>query len=125
LTIVTLFWASTSYGTAFSHKFITIALMRVFLGLFSAFSSPVSYSLISDYFPPQRRTLANAFFSGSSILGISLSSASIVLISDFGWRRTFIIVATYGVLCGLLVLFLVKEPVRGRFEPVTIQVEEK
>ena len=108
-----------------SHKFITIALMRVFLGLFSAFSSPVSYSLISDYFPPQRRTLANAFFSGSSILGISLSSASIVLISDFGWRRTFIIVATYGVLCGLLVLFLVKEPVRGRFEPVTIQVEEK
>ncbi len=38
LTIVSLFWASTSYGTAFSHKFITIALMRVLLGLFSAFA---------------------------------------------------------------------------------------
>ena len=44
-------WNLTSYGNMLAESFAVLALMRMLFGLFSAFSSPISYSLIADYFP--------------------------------------------------------------------------
>ena len=51
LSSASLAWSATSIGTAFSQKFWQIALFRMLLGVFEAFSGPIAYSLIVDYFP--------------------------------------------------------------------------
>jgi len=38
------------------------------------------------------------------------------LIGNVGWRRAYIIIGFYGVICGLLVMILMAEPVRGIYE---------
>lgn len=76
LAFVGVCWNLTSYGNVFAQSFTTLALMRMAFGLFSAFSSPISYSLISDYFPPQNRTIANAFFTAASFFGIAFATLS-------------------------------------------------
>lgn len=69
-----------------AQTFALLASMRMFFGLFSAFSSPICYSLIADFFPPEKRTFANALFTSASFLGIALSSMANDLIALIGWR---------------------------------------
>lgn len=98
LAIVGVSWNLTSFGTAAAHTFGMIAVMRMCFGLFSAFSSPISYSLIADYFPPQKRTIANALFTSASFFGIAFATLSQLLIGSVGWRQTYGIVGTYGLI---------------------------
>nr|WP_317617600.1 MFS transporter [Sphingomonas daechungensis] len=76
-----------------------------------------SYSLISDYFPRERRSRALAFYS----LGIPIGSALGVffggwLAAQLSWRSAFIIVGLLGLPAALLIKLLVPEPERGRFD---------
>lgn len=79
-------WNLTSFANVIADSFGMIAAMRMLFGLFSAFSSPICYSLIADYFPPAKRTFANALFTASSFMGIALSSLANDLIGIVGWR---------------------------------------
>ena len=87
------------------------------LGFFEAFCGPPSYSLIVDYFPPEVRTTANAIFAFGIYVGCFLSNMILVMISAVGWRWAYAITGFVGVFFGILVLILVKDPIRGRFEP--------
>ena len=116
LGIAAVLWSLTSLGMAFSSTFTEICAFRLLLGTFESFCPSAAYSLITDYFPPEIRTTANACFAGCIFVGASLSSLSILMIGSVGWRESYGILAVYGVICGLLVIFVVKEPVRGRFD---------
>ena len=87
------------------------------LGFFEAFCGPPAYSLIVDYFPPEVRTTANAVYAFGIYVGNALSSIIIVMIGALGWRWTYAITGMVGISIGFLVLILVKDPIRGRFEP--------
>ena len=110
-------WNFTSYSNMLATDFSWLAIMRMCFGLFSAFSSPICYSLIADYFPANKRTLANACFTAASFLGIALSTLSDILVGSLGWRYTYGVCGTYGLCVALIVLLFVQEPERGRFEP--------
>lgn len=88
------------------------------LGVFEAFAPPAAYSLISDYFPPEKRTTANAIFGLGIFFGGSLASITIIMISYIGWRETYFVVGCFGILFGFIALVCIKEPKRGRFDPV-------
>lgn len=124
LVIMGLFWNLTSYGNMFAESFTMLAAMRILFGFFSAFSTPICYSLIADYFPPRKRTLANACFTAASFLGIALSTLSNILVGSIGWRFTYGVCGTYGCIAVLCVLLFVKEPVRGRYEPKREEIRE-
>lgn len=94
-----------------------IASMRMMFGLFSAFSAPICYSLIADYFPPAKRTLANACFTAASFFGIAFATLSNILVGSLGWRFTYFVCGTYGLIAIVFVIIFVKEPERGRFDP--------
>jgi MFS family permease len=79
-------WSFTTLGMAFSNTFPIICVCRLLLGALESFCPSAAYSLIADYFPPEKRTVANACFSGCIFVGASLSSFSAILISAFGWR---------------------------------------
>lgn len=86
------------------------------LGVFESFCAPASYSLIADYFPPEIRTTANAYFAGCIFVGAALSSLSTSMIASLGWREAYMIVGIYGLCAGLLIIVFVTEPKRGQFD---------
>lgn len=117
LAFAAMLWSATSLTTAISTNFAEIAASRMALGFFEAFCGPPAYSLIVDYFPPEVRTTANAIYAFGIYVGVALSSMINILIEYLGWRWAYAISGFFGILVGLLVLIIVKDPIRGRFEP--------
>ena len=102
-------------GLAQSYTQLVVARMGVAVG--EAGGIAPSYSLISDYFPREKRSRALAFYS----LGIPIGSALGVffggwLAAHLSWRSAFLIVGLAGLPAALLIKLLVPEPERGRFD---------
>jgi predicted MFS family arabinose efflux permease len=103
--------ALSGTATSFWHLF----LCRVGVGAGEAGGLPPAYSLISDYFPPERRAGALALFTVGTALG---SVAGLVLggvIAHFwGWRAAFVMLGLPGlIVAGLLWVFVHEPPRRG------------
>jgi predicted MFS family arabinose efflux permease len=102
-------------GMAQNYTQLVVARMGVAVG--EAGGIAPSYSLISDYFPREKRSRALAFYS----LGIPIGSGLGVffggwLASHLSWRSAFLIVGLAGLPAALLIKLLVPEPTRGRFD---------
>ena len=117
LSIAAMLWSVTSLTTCISDTYTEVALSRMMLGFFEAFCGPPAYSLIVDYFPPEVRTTANAVYAFGIYVGNALSSMIILMISKDGWRWAYAITGFVGIGIGFLVLLIIKDPIRGRFEP--------
>jgi MFS family permease len=102
-------------GVVQSYTQLVVARMGVAVG--EAGGIAPSYSLISDYFPREKRSRALAFYS----LGIPIGSALGVffggwLAAHLSWRSAFVIVGLLGLPAALLIKLLIPEPERGRFD---------
>ena len=102
-------------GMAQNYTQLVVARMGVAVG--EAGGIAPSYSLISDYFPRERRSRALAFYS----LGIPIGSALGVffggwLAAHLSWRSAFLIVGLAGLPAALLIKLFVPEPERGRLD---------
>ena len=78
--IIMIAMSSFHLTSAVTTSFSVVFLMRVLHGAISSATDPVSYSLIADYFPPEKRGTANAILSTGNFIGIAMSSLSIILI---------------------------------------------
>lgn len=101
---------------AISFTFTGVCTYRALLGAAESLNAPACYSLIVDYFPPERRTLGNATFSIGIPIGSSLSSLSALFVGLMGWRGVYLLVGSYGGLVGLIILVILHEPMRSRFD---------
>jgi MFS family permease len=119
--ISAILWSFTSIGTAFSHSLVFLSLNRMLLGVFEAFAPPAAYSMIADYFPPEKRTTANAVLSLGIFVGAGLASITTIMIGWLGWRDTYFIVGCFGIVFGIIAMIFVKDPVRGRFDPKKVE----
>ena len=72
--------------TGSTNSFVVLFIMRMICGAMNSASSPLSFSLVADYFPPEKRATANSFLTASSYMGIAISSLSILMIKNTGWR---------------------------------------
>lgn len=106
----------TSFINMIARTFTTIASMRMVFGLFSAFCSPVCYSMISDLFPPAKRTLANALFTAATFMGIAMATLANNLVGSMGWRATYGITGIYGLSAVCIAILFITEPQRGRYD---------
>lgn len=104
-------------GTA--QNFFQILLYRMGVGFGEAGGSPPSYSLISDYFPAERRGTALAIYSLGVPIGSMLGAfAGGKLALAYGWRTAFFVVGAPGIVLAVLMLLLVREPKRGGLDAV-------
>lgn len=110
-------WSAFSAACGVSSNFAQLAAARMGVGVGEAGGAPPSYSIISDYYATSERGLALAIFSLGVPLGIALGSAFGAAIADsYGWRTAFLAVGAFGVALALLVLLVVREPVRGSMD---------
>lgn len=110
-------WSGFTMLSGMATSFLTLALARVGVGIGEAGCSPPSYSIISDYFPPERRGRALALY----VLGVPAGSfvgalAGAWIAQHYGWRTAFFAVGAVGLLFAPLLLLIVREPERGRFD---------
>ena len=110
-------WSLMTAFTGSAKGFATLLLARIGVGIGEAGCSPPAHSLISDYFPPERRATALSIYA----LGIPIGGALGTLVGGwvgayFGWRMAFVAVGVPGVLIALLVKLTLKEPPRGGSE---------
>jgi MFS family permease len=120
-------WSVMTAGCGLANTFWQLALMRMGVGVGEASLSPSAYSLIADYFRPERRSTAISVYSMGIYIGSgmafvlgglvirSTSSQGSFLIPLVGamrsWQLVFLIVGLPGLLVALLLL-TIREPAR-------------
>lgn len=86
------------------------------MSLFNAFSGPCSYSLITDWIPPEQRTLAYAVYALGVQFGGPISFYNMSIIDWLGWSAAFQFEALVGFVVLGICLLSFDEPERGRFD---------
>ncbi|MFV3074942.1 spinster family MFS transporter [Niveispirillum fermenti] len=110
-------WSIFTALSGLATGFVSLALARIGVGIGEAGCSPPSYSIIADYFPAHKRGRALALY----LLGVPAGSfvgavAGAAIADAYGWRTAFVVIGLVGVLFAPLLLLIVREPVRGRFD---------
>jgi len=121
------FWSLATAACGLAKNFGTLFVARAGVGIGEATLTPASWSLMADYFPPERRTLPFSVFLVGPYIGAGIAmifgGLAMAFFADLGavtvpvlgtlapWQLTFIVVGAPGLLLALLTL-LVPEPVR-------------
>ena len=104
------FWSVMTAASGLARSFTQLAIARIGVGIGEASATPAAHSLISDYFPPERRTRAIAIYnmgaSAGVLFGLLLGGW---LQQAFGWRVAFAVVGLPGLAIALLVRLTVAE----------------
>lgn len=118
-----LLWSAMTALSGFSTGFATLVFFRIGVALGEAGSIPASHSVIADYYPPNQRATALSVWGLALPIGVMLGYLSGGWLAQaIDWRAALWIIGGIGVLLAPIVLQLLKEPPRGRFE--TAQVQE-
>jgi MFS family permease len=120
-------WSLFSAGCGLAKSFGQMLLLRMGVGVGEASLSPSAYSLLTDYFPPQRRATAMSIYGMGGFIGIGVASVlggfvtgwangrvgwTLPLLGDVrSWQVVFFAVGLPGVLVALL-MYTFAEPVR-------------
>src|SRR5262245_59864851 len=110
-------WSVMTATSGLARGFTDLALARIGVGIGEAGATPPAHSLLSDYFPPQKRATVLALYACGVPVGVGLGYWLGGWINDtFGWRMAFFVVGFPGLVMALVVRFTVREPVRGMSE---------
>jgi predicted MFS family arabinose efflux permease len=110
-------WSGMTALSGLAQNYSQLLLARIGVGIGEAGGSPPAHSMISDYYPPERRGTALAIYSTGVHLGVFLGFILGGLISQaYGWRIAFMAVGIPGILLAALLVLTVREPPRGRWE---------
>lgn len=110
-------WSGMTAVSGLATNVVQLALARVGVGIGEAGCSPAAHSIISDHYPPERRSTAMGIYSLGISIGIMIAYlAGGWVVQNIGWREAFLIVGVPGLLLAVLVRVTVKEPRRGMSE---------
>ncbi len=110
-------WSLMTAACGFVQNFAQLAVARIGVGIGEAAGSPPAHSLISDYFPPEKRASAISLYNIGIPVGVALGYLTGGWIVEFfDWRVAFFVVGFPGVLLAILLRLTVKEPPRGMSE---------
>ncbi len=106
-------WSIFTTLCGFTQNFFQLLLTRIGVGIGEAACVPPSHSVISDYFPADRRASALSIYA----LGIPIGSGIAAigggwLTQNFDWRSAFWLLGAPGLLAALLLKLTAREPPR-------------
>ncbi len=90
---------------------ISLALCRVGVGIGEAALLAPAYSLLSDYFPPEKRGIAFSILGLATYFGqIGGYAVGPAIAGSFGWQAAFYAMGAPGIVLGIIALFALREP---------------
>jgi MFS family permease len=107
-------WSLMTASSGLVRNYLQLLLARIGVGVGEAGGSPPAHAMISDYFPPEKRSTALSIYSTGIYFGV-LTGFLLggYLNQQLGWRTAFFVVGIPGVIFSLLFYISVKEPRRG------------
>jgi MFS family permease len=86
-----------------SFNFLTLVIARAIQGIgISMF--PIAFSILRDKFPPAKLAIAQGIFSstlsGGAVIGLIIGG---IIIDDFGWRATFLLIMPIAIILFLII----------------------
>jgi MFS family permease len=124
------FWSFMTAGCGLAKNFTQLMLMRIGIGVGEATLGPSAYSLISDYFPPNRLATAVSVFQMGIYLGtgvaLVLAATVIKFLSAsetwpipivgtvFSWQIVFFVIGLPGIFLSFLLFTFAEPKRRGR-----------
>ncbi|HVT10147.1 MAG TPA: MFS transporter [Polyangia bacterium] len=116
-----LIWSAATFGSGLAPTYLALVVARALTGVGEASYTVVTPSLVSDFYPAERRGRALAIFYAAipvgSALGYVLGGA---INARFGWRWAFFMAGLPGMALAVLLLFL-RDPERGALDATKTQ----
>jgi len=107
-------WSAATIACGLITGFVQLALCRVGVGVGEAGAQPATASLVGDHFASDRRASVMALIMLGSPIGTFLgASIGSWIAGIWGWRSAFLALGIPGMLLGLLIVWLLREPRRG------------
>jgi len=108
-TVSIIVWSVASVLHAFSRGLVSLSIFRVLLGLGEAGNWPGAVKSNGEWFPVKERAIAQGIFNAGSSIGNVIAPFIIVfLFAQFGWKTTYVIIGTLGLIWVIPWLFLNK-----------------
>jgi len=111
-------WGLWTVAVGFTQNFGQLLTIRAISGIGLGCLMPATFSIMSDTFPPKDRGKALGKMEAIGVLGIIIATLGLgFLATPTLWRWGYFLLGGFSVISGLVVWFLVSEPVRGEAEP--------
>lgn len=118
--IGTVLWSAATALCGWAGSWVQLLLARMGVGVGEAIGLPSLQSVISDYFPPNKRGLAISVLMLAPPVGAMIGFVGGGWIAqEYGWRMTFLIAAVPGLVLAAIAWIWVAEPRRGAHDTVT------
>ncbi|WP_271078866.1 spinster family MFS transporter [Aurantiacibacter sp. MUD61] len=110
-------WSMFTAACGLAGSWVQLLTARMGVGLGEAIGLPPNQSVISDYFPANKRGLAISILLLSPPLGAFIGFVGGGYVAqNFGWEATFLVAAIPGFVLGIAAYIFVGEPRRGQFD---------
>lgn len=111
-------WGLWTLGVGFTQNFGQLLVIKAISGIGLGCLLPATFSIMADTFPQKHRGKALGVMEAIGVLGIIIATVGLgFLATPTLWRWGFFLLGGFSVVSGLVVWFLVTEPVRGATEP--------
>ena len=120
ITTAIVVWSCFTGMCGMAGGYASLAAARFGVGIGEAGLSPPAHSLISDYYPPNRRASALSIYSLGVPLGVMVGAVAGGWIAQHSsWRAAFLAVGLPGVAIAAAIGLVVEEAPRGGADPAT------
>jgi MFS family permease len=113
LVISTLAFSACSFLTGLAASFAMLIGARILMGVAEGGVMPISHAIVTSEVSEERRGLAQGIAQnfGSNFFGSFVAPVVLTWLAlHYGWRNAFYIAGVPGLICGILLWFVVKEP---------------
>jgi MFS family permease len=120
----TLAWSVATALCGWAGSWIQLLVARMGVGVGEAIGLPSLQSVISDYFPANKRGMAISVLMLAPAMGALIGFMGGGWIAqEFGWRETFLVAAVPGIVLAVVAWLWVAEPRRGAHDAVAADDE--
>ncbi|OCH98758.1 MFS transporter [Legionella jamestowniensis] len=124
LTIATAICAISTIAFGLTSNFFMACTARLMIGFGSAFAAVGAMKLAANWFPAQRFALLTGMMVTIGMLGAIGGEAPLALLVDnYGWRESMIIMGTVGLVLAVLILLVVKDSPHKKNQNHSIEEE--
>ncbi len=117
LALASFIWGSTTWLSAVVRTYVPFVITRASTGVDDS-SYPGLYSLIADYFEPEKRSKVYGILQLSQPIGYLVGMVMALMVAPIiGWRNVFYFTGSLGLVLAVTIYFGVKEMPRGQSEP--------
>ncbi|MGI4984884.1 MAG: spinster family MFS transporter [Janthinobacterium lividum] len=114
LAVLVAIWSGMTALSSVAQNFVQLLIARMGVGASEAGGSPTSLSLISDLFPPSKRSTAvGCFFLSNAVGAILAIFIGGFVAAKYGWRSAMLLAGVPGLILAVTLILTVREPRRG------------